>query len=70
MTCSDIVLKCDVTNILILEIMGFLKMLEKTLMKNAYFLKIISLLQFRGEILVPSCFDDSIQETITDILKF
>ena len=55
------VLKYDVTNILIFEIMGFVSIFGKSMMKNVYLPKISISLQFGGEILAMLCRDDSIQ---------
>ena len=55
------VLKCNITNILIFEIMGFVSIFGKSMMKNAYLPKINILLQFGREKLVLLCRDDSIQ---------
>ena len=55
------VLKCDVTNIWTFEIIGFVCIFGKSMMKNAYLPKISILLQFGGEILALLCRDDSIQ---------
>ena len=41
--------------------MGFVSIFGKSMMKNAYLLKISILLQFGGEILALLCPDDSIQ---------
>ena len=41
--------------------MGFVSILGKSMMKNAYLPKISILLQFGGEILALLCLDDSIQ---------
>ena len=43
------VLKCDVPNIWIFQIMEFIKMFAKSMMKNAYLPKICILLQFGGK---------------------
>ena len=60
-TNTNRVLKCDVTNISIYEIMGFLSIFGKSMMKKAYLPKISILLQFGSEILALLCLDDSIQ---------
>ena len=51
-SCYNRVLKCDVTNIWIFEIMGFVSIFGKSLMKNTYLPKISILLQFGSEILL------------------
>ena len=53
--------KCDVTNIYNYEIMGFIKIFRKYMMKNGHLPKISILLQFGDEILALSCYSDSIQ---------
>ena len=63
------VLKCDITNIRICEIMGFVEILGKSMMKNAYLPKISILLQFGGEMLALLCSDgSSIFELVQNIM--
>ena len=45
----------------LIQIMGFVRILKKSKMKNIYLPKISILLQFGGEILALLCPDDSIQ---------
>ena len=58
------VLKCDVTNILIFQIMGFVSIFGKIMMKNAYLPKISILLKFGREILALLLSHEGIIELI------